>query len=380
MCTAKNQEDSVVGEKHGDAVSNLKDSLYNNPATSRSNVLLNPMDKRSIDDGVILVNINYDKIELSCKEIKTICIPEEFKRNIKTSSQIRAIFQKDPSRTCTYREVYTSSDGILIKKDLVYFDGRVDSLVKVHFNGARHSGVTIRQFLEDIFPDDWQRFRLHYFEVALDFDVAVKPFVDRGLYRSWVRRKRNYKDTKYLGATTSKRQTTSYNKREERLAKGFNPGRHEYRLEERNYIPPKDRPLVEDWLSGKWRPKVFAHTFIGDTSVRWDGLNDDEWKSVKRHGVQATILSEKRTAASKTKLRKLVRENQWFPLQTSVDESLYAWTLRYRLEYGISVKYSGKHAKAHQSRQAKQGLRSGALHDGRRENSSNRAHYRFDNR
>lgn len=380
MCTAMNQEDSVVGEKHRDVVSNLKDSLYNNPATPRANILLNPMKKRFIDDGVICMSINYDKIELSCKEIKIICIPEEFKRNIRTSSQIRAIFQKDPSRTCIYREFYTSSDGILIKKDLVYFDGRVDSLVKVHFNGARHSGVTIRQYLERIFPDNWQSFRLHSYEVACDFDVDIKDFVDQGLYRSWVRGKRDYKGTKYLGTTKSKRQTKSYDKKEERLAKGFDPGCHEYRLEERSYIPPKERPLVEDWLSGKWRPKAFTHTVIGDTSVRWEGLTDGEWRSIKKHGFQTTLCSKKRTDTRKAKLRQLIKEHRWIPLETLVNESLYAWTLRYRLEYGIGVKYSGKHAKAHQSRQAKQGLRSGALHDGRRENSSNRAHYRFDNR
>ena len=100
--------------------------------------------------------------------------------------------------------------------------------------------------------------------------------------------------------------------------------------------------MVEDWLSGQWRPKVFAHTFIGDTSVRWDGLNDDEWKSVKRHGVQATILSEKRTAASKTKLRKLVRENQWFPLQTSVDEGRLTLKI-----IRIRNRHKGKVCKAH---------------------------------
>lgn len=361
----------------------------NNLVTVRCNVLLSPMPSSSINDDVIIMGVNYDKIELSCSELKTLNIPKEFKQTIRTDSQLRKIFKyirtknkekRTMSTISAYREIYEAPDGIKIKKELVDENGWGSDQVKVEFDGSIHSGVTIRHFLEDIFPDDWQRFRLHYFEVALDFDVDVKPFVEQGLYRSWARTREDYKGTKYLGARRSKRRTTSYDKKEERLAKGQDPGRHEYRLEERNYIPPKDRPLVEDWLSGQWRPKAFAHTFIGDTSVRWDGLNDDEWKSVKRHGVQATILSEKRTAASKTKLRKLVRENQWFPLQTSVDEGLYAWTLKYRLEYGISVKYSGKHAKAHQSRQAKQGLRSGALHDGRRENSSNRAHYRFDNR
>jgi len=324
----------------------------NNLVTSMGYVLLNPMATRSGNDDVIFMNVNYDKIELSCDsdEITSIQVPKEFSKTIRTDRQLKAIFKnmKNSNKRngankpiCVYRNTYTSPDGVQIKKDLVYDDGFTVEQIKVYFNGSIHSGVTIRQYMERCFPNDWHKFRLNYYEVSCDFDVDIKSFVERGLYRSWVRTEERFKDTTYKGSPKSKRRLVSYDKEKERIDKGYDPGRYKYRLEETERLRSKERPLIEDWLSGNWIPNAFRYTYIGNTSIRWEGLNNNEWNSIMRHGVQATAKSQNRSEHSKAKIRRLVKSNQWIPLKKYVSDALYAWTLRYRLEYESSKKYTG---------------------------------------
>jgi hypothetical protein len=359
----------------------------NNPVTPRLNILLNPMPSASSNDRVVLMNISYDRIELSCDEPNSLHIPKEYNSTIRTDSQLRAIFKSinaknkrngTKTKVCAYREIYEAPHGMRIRKDLVYEGGFSERIVNVCFNGARHSGIAIRQYMETIFPDDWRRFRLHYYEVACDFNVDVQSFIERGLYRSYVRTKEEYKGTRYLGSRRSKKRTISYDKKEERLFKGYDPDHYGYRLEERNRLRAVERPLVEDWLSGRWRPKVFTHTYIGNTSIRWDGLKDNEWASIMRNGFQSALRSRRRTDARQAKMRKLIKKHQWFPLRRFADQGLLVWTLRYRLEYGISPKYTGIYAKVHWSQQAKQGLNSAAVYKGRGENSEDKSRYHFD--
>ena len=302
-------------------------------------------------DRVVTVDIRYDKIILSSTEKLVMVIPKNSKRTYRTVEQAEFLMA-DGVRKLIYRNMIKdpSSKVTILTNPLLgpILAGRSIPKVKVIINVNGRNPVEIRNTLEKFFPHDWAQLRINYYEVACDFYWEDFDAVDKGVYTQGPRKFDRIGSTKYYGVRRSKNRLCLYNKRAELIVHGQgDPGQPITRLEFRSNIPVKERPNVEKWLDGRWKPNAFAKTVVVDIQHRWTGIKDQEWAMIRRHGVSTTLRSSKISRYRKSKIRKLAIDHQLFSIRGLVESVLAIWPRQYQEAYGLINAYTGKFANLH---------------------------------
>lgn len=308
-----------------------------------------PLTKGVWDDRVVSVNIMYDKVTLSSTEDLALIMPSNCTCTHLTVEQAKSVLIKE-DRIQVYRDVIKDfDDKITILRNPLRHP-KVKKLpipfLKLVFNGSAMSPVDIRLKLEELFPDDWRKLKLHSLEVAWDFCSVELDAINKGLYIQGPKKYKAVDTTRYFGTRRSRTSWCLYDKRAQLISRGHeDPGEPITRLELRNNIPAQERPYVEEWLAGRWLPYGLPKMTLLNTKERWDWLKDNEWAHIRRHGFQAILRSNTIVKHRKTKIKKIAVENQWIPLGYLAESVLASWARQYQVEYGLLVTYTGKFRK-----------------------------------
>ncbi len=339
----------------------LASSPYNNQVRSILHVVETPIITGDNMGRVGFMRVGYDKLELSFNGMLKISVPNGTKLKETSDSQVEAIRLGTPHRrNVLYKKVYNCPKGVVILREPEFINIPLNpntyfslkNRTKVLFNGSRHSSIFIGDFMRSVFPNDWQKFVLSYYEVAYDFSADLIA-LSKGIYRKGVKVVEHYEGTTYFGSKNSSKRMTIYNKQEEQAAKDYKIGPFKTRIEERIKLAAKESPSISKWLSGIWKPSVLNTTLIANTAIRWPGLTNTEWALIKRDGLQKALQSKSISKKRKAKIRKIARENRWLLMDEYADQELWYWTLDYRKKYVTSHRLLANYSKHLDAKQSK---------------------------